>query len=213
MVSCISRLKDHYSILCFQQFIHRVQSFFCYSFFLADSCHNTESLWFNKNLSFFAFFWTNLFRLCIIGTQEPFSVPSIIQHCLIHLIHCFPCFFCKFCVPGPLTELLKFFSIFHKHTCNKYRFCHRAFRRPCCLKGFSRFTGKTVQIQAVIPVCPSDQRKFVRTKMGYCVIKRFLQMFKKRYLCSLLTIKGYLHIKYPIITSLFDICCYCCDQP
>ena len=56
MVSCISRLKDHYSILCFQQFIHRVQSFFCYSFFLADSCHNTESLWFNKNLSFFAFF-------------------------------------------------------------------------------------------------------------------------------------------------------------
>ena len=24
---------------------------------------------------------------------------------------------------------------------------------------------------------------------------------------------GDLHIKYPIITSLFDICCYCCDQP
>ena len=87
------------------------------------------------------------------------------QQCLRHLIDCFFCLCCQFFMTCTSAELFKLFSIFYKHTCNKYRFRYSSLRRSGRLERFSRFTGKTVQIQTIIPVCPSDQRKFMRSTM------------------------------------------------
>ena len=111
------------------------------------------------------------------------------------------------------TDFFEFFTIFDKHCCNKYRFCHRSFRWSGRLERFTRFTGETVQIQAVIPVSSSDQRKFVRSEMCCCIMERFVQMFKQRYFRTFLTVKWYRLIKNAIITGFFQIGGNRCNQP
>ena len=111
------------------------------------------------------------------------------------------------------TDFFKFFTIFNKHCCNKYRFCHRSFGWSGCLERFTGFTGEAVQIQAVIPVSSSDQRKFVRSEMCRCIMERFVQMFKQRYFRTFLTVKWYQLIKNAIITGFLQIGSNRCNQP
>ena len=78
MVSGVSRLEDHDTILGIQLFLYRVQSLFCKTFLNTDTCQNTEALGLNIDLTLFAFLGTNLVAVSIIGTDEPFTVPAIL---------------------------------------------------------------------------------------------------------------------------------------
>ena len=142
----ISRLKDHNTIFGIQMLFNRIQSLFCEAFFYTDSCHNTESLRLDKNLTFFAFFGTDFLRFCIICTDKPFSIPACIQNCLVHGIDFFFSFVSSFGITNMTTDFCKFSAIFYKHTCNKYRFCNWSLRRSCSLERLSGLCGETVQI-------------------------------------------------------------------
>ena len=185
----VSRLKDHNAIFGIQTFFDRIQSFLCQTFFDTDSCHNTEALRLNENLTFFAFFGTDFLRFCIICTDKPFSVPACIQNCLIHGVDFFFSFISSGGIAYMTADFCKFFTIFYKHTGDKYRFGNRSFRWSCSLERFSWFCGEAVQIQAVIPVCASDQRKFVRSEVSGCVFKRTAQMLIQRSCFFFLVIK------------------------
>ena len=159
--------------------MYGVQRFLSKAFFYSDASQHTESLWFNINLTFFTFFRTNFCRLCIICTNEPFAVPS--------------------CSPEPpdTYRLLQLSASFARSlmSCDADSISVNSLPyltniaaintdsatgpsdRSGCLERFTGFTGEAVQIQTVIPVSTSDQRKFVRSEMCRCIMERFVQMF------------------------------------
>ena len=176
----IGRLKDHNTVFGIQTLFDRIQSLLGKTFFHTDSCHNAEALRFDKDLTFLAFFGTNFFWFCIICTYKPFSIPAGIQNCLIHGIDFFFGSVCGCGVPHMTADLCEFSAVFYKHTCDKYRLCNRSFGRSCSLEGFSRFCGEAVKVQAVVPVCTSDQWQLVRSEMSGCIFERTAQMLVQR---------------------------------
>ena len=131
----------------------------------------------------------------------------------MHLCHCLFCFLCQIHSFRTSAYLSKFSAIFYKHGCNKDRFCNWSFGRSRCLKRFSRFTGKTVQIQTVIPVRSSDQRKFMRSQMCHSKPERPVQMLKQRFLGSFFAVEWNCLFQDSIIPCFFEICCHCCNKP
>lgn len=69
MISCICRLEQNNTVLCSQLFFNRIQSFFRLTVIYTDIGKYTESLWFDVNLAFLAFFGSDFFAKCIVGTE------------------------------------------------------------------------------------------------------------------------------------------------
>ena len=69
MISCICRLEQNNTVLCIQLFFNRIQSFFRLAVIYTDIGKYTESLWFDVNLAFLAFFGSDFFAKCIVGTE------------------------------------------------------------------------------------------------------------------------------------------------
>ena len=69
MISCICRLEQNNTVLCSQLFFNRIQSFFRLAVIYTDIGKYTESLWFDVNLAFLAFFGSDFFAKCIVGTE------------------------------------------------------------------------------------------------------------------------------------------------
>ena len=69
MISCICRLEQNNTVLCSQLFFNRIQSFFRLAVIYTDIGKYTESLWFDVNLAFLAFFGFDFFAKCIVGTE------------------------------------------------------------------------------------------------------------------------------------------------
>lgn len=69
MISCICRLEQNNTVLCIQLFFNRIQSFFRLAVIYTDISKYTESLWFDVNLAFLAFFGSDFFAKCIVGTE------------------------------------------------------------------------------------------------------------------------------------------------
>ena len=69
MISCICRLEQNNTVLCSQLFFNRIQSFFRLAVIYTDIGKYTESLWFDVNLAFLAFFGSDCFAKCIVGTE------------------------------------------------------------------------------------------------------------------------------------------------
>lgn len=144
---------------------------------------------------------------------KSFVIRADAEDRLIHVFDFFFGFFGKLCIAVELADLCKFVTVFYKHTCNKYGFCNRSFGWACCLEGFTWLRGKTVQIQAVIPVCPADQRKLMRTKMVCCVLEGTAKMLKQRFLCAWFAVERNLCIQNRSIAGFFQIGSNCSDQP
>lgn len=92
------------------------------------------------------------------------------------IIHCRDCVVSTRSLRFVMKETIDcrvFPAVFYKHSLNKYRFCYRAFRRAEGLEGLSGFRRKAVQIQAVVPVCPSAW------KMAAAMWKRRIRKIKR----------------------------------
>ena len=69
MISCICRLEQNNTVLCSQLFFNRIQSFFRLAVIYTDIGKYTESLWFDVNLAFLAFFGSDIFAECMLSTE------------------------------------------------------------------------------------------------------------------------------------------------
>lgn len=69
MISCICKLEQNNTVLCSQLFFNRIQSFFRLAVIYTDIGKYTESLWFDVNLAFLAFFGSDFFAKCIVGME------------------------------------------------------------------------------------------------------------------------------------------------
>ena len=166
VIGGIRRLYQHDPIRSRQIFFYRIQSFLSPAVVHADSAHDTEALWFDKNFSFFAGGRSHFLSCSVVCSQKPLSIPAERIDSLIHGPNFFPYFIRLFFFSQILKHMRIFCPVFHIHSCNIYRFCNLPFGWTGHLKAFTRFHGKAVQIQTVIPVCPSDLRKSVRSKMS-----------------------------------------------
>ena len=107
----------------------------------------------------------------IVCSQIPFSVPSCVQNGLFHIFYGFlgkVSFVFHALMTADCGIVL---SVQDKHPGNKYGLRIRPFGRSGRLERFSRFRGKTVQVQAVVPVCPPDQRQTVRPQVIHRVVE------------------------------------------
>ena len=95
MIGCISRSLQDNAVSGIQAFFHtseRTGSSGRTSIFRnirADSGHHTHSLWFDKDLAFFADLASYRIGHGIISTQEPVAVPAGIHNSLFHSSHFF----------------------------------------------------------------------------------------------------------------------------
>lgn len=70
MISCICRLEQNNTVLCSQLFFNRIQSFFRLAVIYTDIGKYTESPRIPaENLAFLAFFGSDFFAKCIVGTE------------------------------------------------------------------------------------------------------------------------------------------------
>ena len=77
VISGISRLQDHNTVLGIQSFFNGIQCLFGKSFFYTDTGQNTEALRLDIDLTFFTFLGTNFVAVCIVGSDKPFAIPAI----------------------------------------------------------------------------------------------------------------------------------------
>ena len=138
---------------------------------------------------------TDLVAVIVVCPKEPLTVPAVLLHGFLHG------FYSLFhagggAVPYFFQQFRKVAAFGHKQACNHQGFGLGAF--GLVLRGLERLVGivgETVQIQAVVPVGPADERKPVRTQIICHVLEAYLQMVQHRHLCSRLIIKGNLFIQ------------------
>ncbi|CDD35366.1 uncharacterized protein BN600_01639 [Roseburia sp. CAG:309] len=121
----ISWLQKDDPVFGIQFFFYGIQRFFCHAVFHTDTGKNTESLWLDIDLAFFAFFRTNLFACGIVSTDEPVAIPAVFLDRSGHIGNFFLCAVSFVVFAKSLAEVSIFFSVFDEHTGDKYRFCHR----------------------------------------------------------------------------------------
>ena len=201
VISGVSRLVKHNTIFGVQALFYRIKSFFCQAFFYTNAGNDTEALRLNENLPLFAFVGANLLRGGVISTKEPFSIPASVKDCLVHFFNSFLCDSSVLFFSNTSADLCKLISVFYIHTCNKYRFCNWSLRWSCGLEGFTRLIGKAVQVQTVVPVSTSDERKLVWSKMGAAVFEGTAEMLKKRSCFFHMAVKSNHFIQNGIISS------------
>ena len=75
------------------------------------------------------------------------------------------------------AQVCIFLAVLDEHTGNKHAFCHRPLAGAEGLEALAGFLREAVQIQTVIPVCPSNQGKAMGADMGNRIVKASAQMF------------------------------------
>ena len=84
MISAVRRLKDGDTVFGVQPFLNGFQRLLGKPFFDTYAGQRKESLRFDVDLSFFAFCGADFLGICIVSTEEPFSVPAVFQDRIVY---------------------------------------------------------------------------------------------------------------------------------
>ena len=198
-------------MFAFQSLLGTIQSFVAESVFQTDTSHRTPALALDEDFAFLVLIATYLVSEEIIGTEEPFSIPTMLLYGFVHRIHrllhalgfCEIIFLGKSCYCALMTvccflgELLAESNVvlacYNKQTCNHQTLCLAAFTLILCsLETLVWIPGEAVEVETVVPVSSSDEWQLVRTEIIDDVIHRNLQMFEETYLATRLVVERYL---------------------
>ena len=182
-VGGVGGLEQYHAVRGVQPLLHALQCGFGLTGLSADPGHHAHALGFDEDLPLVAFPAAYGGTKGIVGTAEPCAVPAGGQGGLFY------------CVNGGagtggllgevqvVTEFGVLAAIFHEHARNKYALSHRALAGAGDLEALARVLREAVQVQAVVPVGPADQRQAVGAQMGMGVAEAPVQMLHQG-LCS-----------------------------
>ncbi|MNI89958.1 hypothetical protein D3C73_1474280 [compost metagenome] len=87
--------------------------------------------------------------------------------------------FVSFCIKSAhAAELSKVRTNEYEQTCDKYGFGYTSFNVGSCLERFARLFGEAVQVKTIIPVCTTDERQAVWSKIVNNMIEGAVQMLE-----------------------------------
>ena len=125
--------------------------------FQTNAGHDTYALRLDEDLPFFTLCRANLIAKIIIGAQEPATIPTGCEHCLRSSSPPRRCNIPPvFVLAQNRSQRDHLFGRQNKKAGDKHGFGHFALFAGCRLKRFSRFFGKGVQIETVIPIGTAD---------------------------------------------------------
>ena len=159
---------------------HTLHGFFGFSALFADTGHDAHALRLDENLSLFALLAADRLTEGVICAAEPLAVPAGIQHSFLHLFHMGEGGFRFFNQAKMAAKFRIGAAVFHKHTGYEHTLGNGAFTRSCHLEAFARVFGEAVEIEAVIPVSPADQRELMRSQMPDRVVEAAAEMLHQR---------------------------------
>ena len=91
MIGGIGRVVQYHSVLALQTLLGAVQCLVAETVFQSDASHGAPALALDEDLAFFVLITTYLVAEEIVGTEEPFAVPSMLlhgfAHCVYRLLH------------------------------------------------------------------------------------------------------------------------------
>ena len=180
MVAGVGRCEQDDAVPGVKPFLHAFQRFLRLSVIQADSGHDTHSLRLNVDLPLVIHMASDRPAVRVIGTDKPSAVPSGSLYRLVHILYGLSDIGSFFRQVQGVTEPGVFLSVFDKHGGYENTFGNRPLAGTEGLKAFAGLRGKTVQVQAVVPVCPADLRQTVRTQMGSGEAYASAQMLHQR---------------------------------
>jgi len=81
------------------------------------------------------------------------------------------------------------------------------------LEGLSRRVGEAIEVQAVIPIRPANQRQLVRSQTFKCVLNSPLKVFEQGHFGASLVLVGHHFVKDGKIPGFFHVRRGCEYQP
>ena len=147
---------------------------------LSDLRHDAHALRLDEDLGFLAGVASDGLGEGIVGSEEPLAVPSVFQDGFLHGPDVLKAGIGLGSNAFAAADGLVGSAVFHEHAGDEDAFGNGAFARACCLEAFARVLREAVQVEAVVPVGPADQRQLVRAKMGDGVVEAASEMLHQR---------------------------------
>ena len=212
-VSRVRRLLQHDAVLGVEVFFYAPQRCLRLAGLQADAGHDAHALRLDEYPAFVTVFASDRETEGVIGSSEPFSIPSGVKY---HGTHFFRLALDVrgFLVTSDMCEdVRKFDPILHVHAGDENALGDRSLARSGDLETLARVFRETVQVQAVVPVRASDERKGMRSQMCCCIYKTPFKMLQKGSGVALVAVKSARLIEDAVISGLFQIGGDTGDQP
>ena len=131
----------------------------------ADAGHHAHALGLDEDLSFRVLARSNRVPEVVIGPEEPVAVPAMGHNRVGHLRNVFRRRCCDVGETVSCGHICVLLAGVDEQSGDEHRFCRSAVLCLHRLEGLSRFCRERVQVEAVVPVCSSDQRQTMRSQM------------------------------------------------
>ena len=177
------RLLEHDAVFGGEMLVHRVQRPFRLAVLQANAGHDAHALRFDENFALLAHFRADGLAEIIVGAHEPFAVPAVLVDDFLHLGGFGQATFglrrsdravCAMAASSVAGQ--------HEQAGDEDGLGHFAVLVGRGLERLARRVGKTIQVQAIVPVGAADERQAVRTDAFERVIETAAQVLVKRLL-------------------------------
>ena len=137
MISGISGFQKSNAVFGVQNILNTIERLECLTGLFADACQDAEALGLDVDLTLFALVGSDFITVCVIGADEPLSVPAVSEKCLLHDIALFA-HRCSFVLKSDeIAQIRVLAGIFDEHSADEYRLGNRSFTGTGGLEGFT----------------------------------------------------------------------------
>ena len=206
-------LNEHDAVITIEPLLHGVSCHARLSGVDTDAGHDTDAVGLDEDLTLCVGCGSDFVPEGIVCPQEPFPIPCMFQHRVGHT-HRLPTSLIGL---GAFADGVEEFCVevgcMDEQACDEHRLRGAAFP---VLGGLERFAGgcrECVEVQAVIPVRPTDQWQTVRPEMIQHVLVRPPQVFEQWSSVVRVVVERHLLAKDGQVTGLEDVCASSLDQP
>src|SRR5258707_11784948 len=95
--------------------------------------------------------------IIIIRASEPIPIPARFPNNLFHLCRGLGYFFQFGVIATIFCQPSHFLACQYEQTSDEYAFCNGTIFIRCGLEGLTRCIRETIQVQAIVPVCATDE--------------------------------------------------------
>ena len=86
VIGRVGRVVEHHTMFAVEVLLAGIERLVHHTILESDTCHSAETLRLDENLAFLIFFRTDFVAVEVIGTQVPFSIPTMLLDGFDHLV-------------------------------------------------------------------------------------------------------------------------------
>ena len=86
VIGRVGRVVEHHTMFAVEVLLAGIERLIHHAILESDTSHGAEALRFDEDLTFLVFFRTDLVAVEVIGTQVPFSIPTMLLDGFDHLV-------------------------------------------------------------------------------------------------------------------------------